>query len=160
MVIKWALRDQRKCKRLTEDIENGIVELERVLPQTTPESQLAHQAAVEEAQQLVQPAEIEEPAEGDTEPDIEILREATKMDRVLQQVIELVTKQASSADEIRNIFTSGKARVELDYFVASGYAGLTPTERTRQRVIDNVKTSDQARLRVGKTYGEKGVFDD
>jgi hypothetical protein len=160
-VIKWALRDQTKCKRLIRDIKNAIEELEGVLPQTALDSQLTHQAAVEDAQQLfVQPTEVEEPAEANATPVIEILHDATDNDPVLQRVLEIVAKQASSGDEIRNIFTSDKARVALDDFVASDYKGPAPVERQRRRVVQDVKTSGEGRLQVGKTYGGKGVFDD
>jgi hypothetical protein len=159
-VIKWALRDQTKCKRLVKTIKNAVEELEGVLPQTAPDSQLAHQAAVEDAEQLVQPAEVEEPAEASATPVIEILHDATDNDPVLQQVLEIVAKQASSGDEIRNIFTSDKARVALDDFIASEYKGPAPVERQRRRVVQDVKTSGEGRLQVGKTYGGKGVFDD
>jgi hypothetical protein len=85
-VIKWALRDQMKCKRLIKSIKNAVEELEGVLPQTAPDSQLTHQAAVEDAQQLVQPAEVEEPAEASATPVIEILHDATDNDPVLQRL--------------------------------------------------------------------------
>lgn len=159
-VIKWALRDQTKCKRLIKDIKNAVEELEGVLPQTAPDSQLTHQAAVEDAQQLVQPAEVEEPAEANPTPVIGILQDATENDPVLQQVLQIVAQQASSGDEIRNIFTSDRARVALDDFVASDYKGPAPVERQRRRVVQDVKTSGEGRLQVGKTYGGKGVFDD
>jgi hypothetical protein len=161
-VIKWALRDQTKCKRLIKDIKNAIEELEGVLPQTAPDSQLTHQAAVDDAQQLlVQPSEVEEPAaEANATPVIEILQDATENDPVLQQVLQIVAQQAASGDEIRNIFTSDKARVALDDFVASDYKGPAPVERQRRRVVQDVKTSGEGRLQVGKTYGGKGVFDD
>jgi hypothetical protein len=160
-VIKWALRDQTKCKRLIRDIKNAVEELEGVLPQTAPDSQPTHQAAVEDAQQLVQPSEVEEPAaEANATPVIEILQDATQNDPVLQQVLEIVSKQASSADEIRNIFTSDKARVALDDFVASDSKGPAPVERQRRRVVQDVKTSGEGRLQNGKSYGGKGVFDD
>jgi hypothetical protein len=159
-VIKWALRDQRKCKHLIQDIKEAVDDLEKVLPQTAPDSQLTYQAAVEDAQQLVLPAEVEEPAEANAAPVIDILHEATDNDPILQQVLDIVAKQASSGDEIRNIFTHGKARVELDDFVASGYTGPAPVERQHKRVIQDVNTGGEARLRVGKTYGGKGVFDD
>jgi hypothetical protein len=158
--VKWALRDQGKCNNLIKEIERGIADLELVFPYTNPQSQLVHRAAIEDAQQLMAPTEVEADLEPSTTPDIETLREATENDRVLQQVLDIVTQQTSSADEIRNIFTSGKARVALDDFVASGYTGPAPTERTRQRVIENVGTTDEARLLVGKNYGGKGVFDD
>jgi hypothetical protein len=88
------------------------------------------------------------------------LHDATDNDPVLQQVLEIVAKQASSGDEIRNIFTSDKARVALDDFIASEYKGPAPVERQRRRVVQDVKTSGEGRLQVGKTYGGKGVFDD
>lgn len=159
-VIKWALRDQMKCKRLIKNIKNAVEGLEAALPQTATGSQLTHRAAVEDAQQLVQPAEVEEPAEADATPVIEILHDATENDPVLQRILEIIAKQASSGDEIRNIFTSDKARVELDDFVASGYTGPAPVERQRTRVVQDVTTSGEAKLRIGKTYGGKGVFDD
>ena len=65
-----------------------------------------------------------------------------------------------SGDEIGKIFTSDKARVELDEFVASGYMDRAPVERQQRRVVQGVTTSVEGRLRVGKTYGGKGVFDD
>jgi len=148
------------CKRLIKDIKNAVEELEEVLPQTAPDSQLTHRAAVEDAHQLVQPSEVEEPAEANATPVIEILHDATENDPVLQQVLEIVAQQAASGDEIRNIFTSDKARVALDDFVASDYKGPAPVERQRRRVIQDVKTSGEGRLQVGKTYGGKSVFDD
>lgn len=157
-VIKWALRDQMKCKRVIKNIKNAVEELEGVLPQTAPDSQLTHQAAVEDAQQLVQPAEVEEPAEASATPVIEILHDATDNDPVLQQVLEIVAKQAESGDEIRNIFTSGKARVALDDFVASDYKGPAPLERKHRRVIQNVTTSGEGKLQVGTIYGGKGAM--
>jgi hypothetical protein len=159
-VIKWALRDQMKCKRVIKNIKNAVEELEGVLPQTAPDSQLTHQAAVEDAQQLVQPAEVEEPAEASATPVIEILHDATDNDPVLQQVLEIVAKQAESGDEIRNIFTSGKARVALDDFVASDYKGPAPLERKHRRVIQNVTTSGEGKLQVGTIYGGKGAMGD
>jgi hypothetical protein len=160
-VINWALRDQTRCKRLIRDIKNAVEELEGVLPQTAPDSQLTHQAAVEDAQQLfVQPTEVEEPAEANATPVIEILQDATENDPVLQQVLQIVAQQAAAGDEIRNIFTSDKARVALDDFVASDYKGPAPVERQRRRVVQDVKTSGEGRLQVGKSYGGKGVFDD
>jgi hypothetical protein len=159
-IIKWALRNEKKCKRLIEDIKEAVDDLEKVLPQTAPGSQLTHQAAVEDAQQLVEPAEVEESAEANAPPVIEILHDATDNDPVLQRVLEIVAKQASSGDEIRNIFTSDKARVELDDFVASDYKGPAPVERQYRRVVQDVTTSGEGRLRIGKTYGGKGVFDD
>jgi hypothetical protein len=159
-VIKWALRDQIKCKRLIKNIKNAVEELEGVLPQTAPDSQLTHQAAVEDAQQLVQPAEVEEPAEASATSVIEILHDATDNDPVLQQVLEIVAKQAESGDEIRNIFTSGKARVALDDFVASDYKGPAPLERKHRRVIQNVTTSGEGKLQVGTIYGGKGAMGD
>jgi hypothetical protein len=159
-VVKWALRDQTKCKRLIKSIKNAVEELEGVLPQTARDSQLTHRAAVEDAQQLVQPAEVEEPAaEANATPDIEILHDAADNDPVLQQVLEIVARNASG-DEIRDIFTSDKARVALDDFVASDYKGPAPVERQHRRIIQNVKTSGEGRLIVGKTYGGKGPFDD
>lgn len=159
-VIKWALRDQAKCKRLIEEIERAVQQLEKVLPQTAPGSQLTRQAAAEDAQQLVQPAEVEEPAEVDAPSVIEILHAATDNDPVLQQALKILAKQATAGDEIRNIFTSDKARVALDDFIASDYKGPAPVERQHRRVIQDVKTSGYGRLQVGKTYGGKGVFDD
>jgi hypothetical protein len=159
-VVKWALRDQTKCKRLIKSIKNAVEELEGVLPQTARDSQLTHRAAVEDAQQLVQPAEVEEPAaEANATPDIEILHDAADNDPVLQQVLEIVARNASG-DDIRDIFTSDKARVALDDFVASDYKGPAPVERQHRRIIQNVKTSGEGRLLVGKTYGGKGPFDD
>ena len=158
-VIKWALRDQTKCKRLIKSIKNAVEELEGVLPQTAHDSQLTHRAAVEDAQQLVQPAEVEEPTEANATPDIEILHDAADNDPVLQQVLEIVARNASG-DEIRDIFTSDKARVALDDFVASDYKGPAPVERQHRRIIQNVKTSGEGRLLVGKTYGGTGPFDD
>ena len=149
-----------KCKRLIKNIKNAVEELEAALPQTATGSQLTHRAAVEDAQQLVQPAEVEEPAEADATPIIEILHDATENDPVLQRILEIIAKQASSGNEIWNIFTSDKARVELDDFVASGYTGPAPVERQRTRVVQDVTTSGEAKLRIGKTYGGKGVFDD
>jgi hypothetical protein len=157
-VIKWALRDQMKCKRVIKNIKNAVEELEGVLPQTAPDSQLTHQAAVEDAQQLVQPAEVEEPAEASATSVIEILHDATDNDPVLQQVLEIVAKQAESGDEIRNIFTSGKARVALDDFVASDYKGPAPLERKHRRIIQNVTTSGEGKLQVGTIYGGKGAM--
>jgi hypothetical protein len=159
-VIKWALRDQMKCKRVIKNIKNAVEELEGVLPQTAPDSQLTHQAAVEDAQQLVQPAEVEEPAEASATSVIEILHDATDNDPVLQQVLEIVAKQAESGDEIRNIFTSGKARVALDDFVASDYKGPVPLERKHRRIIQNVTTSGEGKLQVGTIYGGKGAMGD
>jgi hypothetical protein len=160
-VIKWALRDHTKCKRLIKTIKNAVEELEGVLPQTAPDSQLTHQAAVEDAQQLVQPAEVEEPAaEASATPVIEVLHEAADNDPVLQQVLEIVAKQAGSGDEIRNIFTSDKARVALDDFIASDYKGPAPVERKYRRIIQNVTTSGEGRLQVGTIYGGKGVMGD
>ena len=159
-VIKWALRDQAKCKRLIEEIERAVQQLEKVLPQTAPGSQLTRQAAADDAQQLVQPAEVEEPAEVDAPSVIEILHAATDNDPVLQQALKILAKQATAGDEIRNIFTSDKARVALDDFIASDYKGPAPVERQHRRVIQDVKTSGEGRLQVGKTYGGKGVFDD
>ena len=78
-VVKWALRDARKCRHLVEDIEHGIDKLEKALTQTATDSQLAHQAAVEDAQQLIQPSEVEEPAEPDAEPIIDVLKEALSL---------------------------------------------------------------------------------
>jgi hypothetical protein len=159
-VIKWALRDQIKCKRLIKSIKNAVEELEGILPQTAPDSQLTHQAAVEDAEQLIQPAEVEEPAEANATPVIEILHDATDNDPVLQQVLEIVAKQAESGDEIRNIFTSGKARVALDDFVASDYKGPAPLERKHRRIIQNVTTSGEGKLQVGTIYGGKGAMGD
>jgi hypothetical protein len=159
-IIKWALRNEKKCKCLIEDIKEAVDDLEKVLPQTATDSQLTHQAAVEDAKQLVEPAEVEEPAEVNAPPVIEILHDATDNDPILQQVLEIVARQASSGDEIRNIFTSDKARVELDDFVASDYKGPAPAERQYRRVVQDVTTSGEGRLRIGKTYGGKGVFDD
>jgi hypothetical protein len=160
-VIKWALRDQMKCKRLIKSIKNAVEELEGVLPQTAPDSQLMHKAAVDDAQQLfIQPAEVEEPAEANATPVIEILHDATDNDPVLQQVLEIVAKQAESGDEIRNIFTSGKARVALDDFVASDYKGPAPLERKHRRIIQNVTTSGEGKLQVGTIYGGKGAMGD
>ena len=158
-VIKWALRDQTKCKRVIKDIKNAVEELEGVLPQTAPDSQLTHKAAVEDAQQLVQPAEVEEPAaEANATPVIEILHDATDNDPVLQRVLEIVAKQAESGDEIRNIFTSGKARVALDDYISSDYKGPAPLERKHRRIIQNVTTSGEGRLQVGTIYGGEGAM--
>jgi hypothetical protein len=159
-IIKWALRNEKKCKRLIEDIREAVDDLEKVLPQTAPGLELTHRAAVQDAEQLVQPAEVEEPAEANAPPVIEILHDATDNDPVLQQVLAIVAKQASSGDEIRNIVTSDKARVELDDFVASDYKGPAPVERQYRRIVQDVTTSGEGRVRIGKGYGGKGVFDD
>lgn len=157
--IRWALRDKKKCDRLVEDIEDGIAALELELPHIGPSSQLAHKAAVEDAEQLIKPAATEEPAEAKVEEDIKILQGSTVVDPLLQKVIEIVAKKATSGDEIRNIFTSDYARLELDDFIASDYAGPPPGERAQRRVIENIKTSGEGRVRIGRTYGGKGVFD-
>ena len=93
-------------------------------PHPTPSSHT--RPLSEDARQLVQPSEVEGPAEPDAEPIIDALKEATDVDCVPQHVIEIVAKQAPSGDGIRHIFTNDKARIALDDFIASGYAGPAP----------------------------------
>lgn len=117
------------------------------------------QAAVEDATQLIQPLEIEEPKEDDIDT-IAILREVTaNVDPMLGKAISIAAKYAGSGDVITNITTSEKARVLLDDYIAKGYTGPSPVERTWGKNIDNVNTSGEGRIQVGISYGGPSPFD-
>lgn len=61
---------------------------------------------------------------------------------------------------LKDITISYQARVEPGDYIAAGYTGPSPGGARGSRTVENIKVSEQARVRVGNNYGGKGVFDD
>jgi hypothetical protein len=157
---RWALRDKKKLCSLISDIRTSVESLEVLFPMTEPQSKQERQAVVEDVRQLLEPSEVEEPEE-DAEPIVSVLQQVSaNVDDQLREAVDISARHAASGDTFRNITTSNEARVELGDFVATGYNGPAPTEKRTNRIVDGLTTSDKARVRVGNTYGGKGVFDD
>jgi len=164
---RWALRDKKKLATLIEDIKSGVESLEGLFPGDAPDLAQQLQAArrniaVDDTEQLVQPIEIEE-AEQPQEPTetvVTVLQEATlDVDHLLHNAINIAAKHVTSGDKFKGLTIDGKARVEFGRFIASGYTGPAPAEKTKNRSFDNVKITGDARVRFDDTYGGPGVFD-
>jgi len=164
---RWALRDKKKLATLIEDIKSGVESLEGLFPGDAPDLAQQLQAArrniaVDDTEQLVQPIEIEE-AEQPQEPTetvVTVLQEATlDVDYLLHNAINIAAKHVTSGDKFKGLTIDGKARVEFGRFIASGYTGPAPAEKTQNRSFDNVKITGDARVRFDDSYGGPGVFD-
>lgn len=164
---RWALRDKKKLATLIEDIKSGVESLECLFPRDVPELAQQLQAArrkiaVDDTEQLVQAIEVEEAEEPQkpTETVVAILQEATlDVDHLLHDAINIAAKHVTTGDKIKGLTIDGKARVEFGKFIASGYTGPAPAEKTKNRSFDNVKITGDARVRFDDTYGGPGVFD-
>ncbi|KXL48427.1 MAG: hypothetical protein FE78DRAFT_87239, partial [Acidomyces sp. 'richmondensis'] len=152
---RWALRDKKKLATLIEDIKD--------VPELAQQLQAARRKiAVDDTEQLVQAIEVEEAEEPQkpTETVVAILQEATlDVDHLLHDAINIAAKHVTTGDKIKGLTIDGKARVEFGKFIASGYTGPAPAEKTKNRSFDNVKITGDARVRFDDTYGGPGVFD-
>lgn len=119
---RWALRDQRKFKKLLESLTESISDLEVLFPpeQLSILAETQNQLAKKEASELVQPSEVEEPDESKVV--IAILEDATSdVDSTLRKAIE-------SADQSKRvgrhnygqINVTDTARIHVGDYVAPG----------------------------------------
>lgn len=156
----WALRDKRKLDGLISDIKASVDSLESLYPAIKSPSREQRQAVTEDVEQLVQPSEIEEPGE-DTGPIIAVLREVTEgVDDRLHEAVDLAAAQVVSGDSFKNIFTSDRAKVMFGGYVASGYTGSVLEERKFTQTVNNMVTTDDAKVIIGNSHGGKGFWDD
>jgi len=155
---------------LIDDIRSGVESLEGLFPGDVPGLAQQLQArrrklAVDDTEQLVEPIEIEEVEEVEelqepTETVVTILQEATlDVDDLLHDAINIAANHTTSGDIFKGVTIDSTARVEFGAFIASGYSGPAPAERTKNRSLDDGKITGNARVRFDNTYGCPGVFD-
>lgn len=160
MKTSWALRDKRRLDGLIVDITTSINSLEDVFPALGQPSPQKRKAVIEDVEELVQPAEVEEPDEA-SEPVIPVLQEITDgIDVQLHEAVDVAASQVARGDTYINIFTSNEARLHLGNYIASGYVGPLLSSDRHVRHANNVKTYDKARVHIGESFGGKHVFDD
>lgn len=157
---RWAVRDKRKLDSLIEDITISVDSLYGLFPIIKSPSPQQRQALTEDVKQLVQPSEIEEPDDKAT-PIIEVLQEITEgVDDQLHEAVNLAAAQVRPGDSFKDVFTTQQARLKIGDSVASGYTGPILGANRYTREVNNMRTSDQARVMVGDSHGGKGIFDD
>ncbi|KAK4620158.1 Heterokaryon incompatibility protein S [Fulvia fulva] len=112
----WALHDERKFKILVDDISGFVDSLEKLFPAAKP---MQAQLVVQDAAELVQPAEVEEPEEAAA-----VLQEATEsVDPALGAAIVQAAQNPAASPQYRNFFTGGNARIQAGDEIASGFVG-------------------------------------
>lgn len=156
----WVLKDKKRLDRLISSITSGLDDLEDVFPALVSPSQQHNKAVIDDVEQLVQPAEVEEPSES-SEPIIEVLKEITAgVDDQLRSAIEAAAKLASgNSISIKNVLTSDTARVQIGKYIASDYKGPMSTDIVTLSIND-MRTDGSARVQVGDIYGGKNLMDD
>ncbi|KAK5174917.1 uncharacterized protein LTR77_000053 [Saxophila tyrrhenica] len=158
----WAVRDGGKFRNLLEQIDESLTDLEKIFPDATKakQRQVRDELVKTDAEELVRPSGIEEPAD-DGQATMAVLAEATTgVDALLQEAI----KKAVPGDDLKNRFESEvvmieNVRLSQGLEVMSGYVGPTNVGRTSV-FSGSMKGSGNARIFQGEYYGSKRVFDD
>lgn len=157
---RWALQDKRRLDGLIEDITTSVNSLETMFPAIGQASSQLREAVIEDVEQLVLPAEVEE-ADEVSEPVIAVLQEITAgVDDQLREAVDIAAQRAETGDSYRNVFTSDEARAQFGDFIAKDYAGPNFLKDRPTRYVDNVRTTGKARIQIGNSLGGKHVFDD
>jgi hypothetical protein len=158
---RWALRDKKKLGRLIDDIKESIESLENLSSAISAPSPRQRQEVMKDVQELIQPAEIEEP-ESATEPIIAVLKDITDgVDDQLREAVNVAAAQVATGDSYTNIFTSDKAKVILGDYVVNGYNGPIVTAAQRHPIIMNgMRTTGSAKVIVGHSYGGTDIMAD
>lgn len=156
----WALRDNRRLAGLISSIASGVEDLENVFSVLKQPSPQLREAVIEDVEQLVLPAEVEE-ADEVSEPVIAVLQDITEgVDDQLREAVDIAAQRAATGDSFRNVFTSDEARAQFGDFIAKDYAGPNFFKNRPNRYVDHVRTTGKARIQIGDNLGGKHVFDD
>ena len=119
---RWALRDQRKFKKLLESLTESISDLEALFPAARLPGivEARDQLARKEASELIQPSEFEEP--GDPEIVVSILEDATtEVDDTLKKAVENAEQNARpSRHKYGGINIADSVRIHVGDYVAPG----------------------------------------
>jgi hypothetical protein len=157
---RWALRDKKKLDSLIDDIKGSVDSLENLSSAISAPSPKQREEVMRDVQELVQPAEIEEPEET-TEPIIAVLKEITDgVDGQLREAVDVAATRVASGDSHSNIFTSDKARVIFGDYIANGYKGPVVSADRHTVTSNKVYTTGQAKVQFGNSYGGKSIMDD
>ena len=148
---RWALQDKRKLDNLIGDLNQYITDLVNLFP-GIKHDQL--ELAKKEASELVQPSEIEEPAEGVASA-VELLQGATsQVDEMLEVAVNQKVLSIRTGHDYADMEALGATRVEVGDYVAEGQKVNGHMHKYRRTKADGT-----ARVRYGNNYGGKGVFD-
>jgi hypothetical protein len=157
---RWALRDKKKLDSLIDDIKGSVDSLENLSSAVSAPSPQQRQEVMKDVQELVQPAEIEEPEETN-EPIIAVLKEITEgVDGQLREAVDVAATRVASGDSHSNIFTSDKARMIFGDYIANGYKGPVVLADRHTVTSNKVYTTGEAKVQFGNSYGGKSIMDD
>jgi hypothetical protein len=154
---RWALRDHAKFKKLLENLNEHITELERLFPGHASLQDAEKRLAQEDATELVRASgnDIDDGASGETA--VEVLVKATcDIDEQLMGGIE----QAISHDGRRHVYNTvvnaeDTARVQMGDYVAPGQTATG----TGHRYEGIMNSQGNAKVHMGDSFGGPQIFD-
>ena len=152
---QWALRDQRKFKRLLASLSDSISDLEQLFPaEHMVILARTQQLAQGNASELIQPSEIEEPAE--SEVIVSILDEVTSdVDKTLQEAL-VRARMAQTARHSYGMMNVGDSvRIQIGDYIAPGQRSSGAGH-----MYGTLNATGTARVHYGDNFGGKSVFDD
>lgn len=156
---RWALRDQRKFKKLLDSLSDSISSLETIFPAERLPGivETQKQLALTEATKLIEPSEIEEPDDDATLVAFVLEDAACDVDGTLKDAVKNASQKTRTG---RHVFGdtnfSDGARVQLGDYVAPGQraTGIGHTYGTM------TAAGGSTRVHYGDNYGGRSVFDD
>lgn len=158
--VMWALRDEKKLKRLIEDVSGHIDSLVELFPAAVATDQTQRAAA--DLVQIVQPSEIEEPLDPEEAANATaLLREASDhVDPELVAAIEaLAAKEPAPGGEwtLKEVTVRGKARMLNGHQIIDKNQYL---ETKSRYLLQDVVARGNSKVVNGHQFGGKSVFDD
>ena len=151
---RWALHDEKKMRRLIEDLDSNITDLVQLFPKI---EQTQQSLARKQASELIQsqPTEVKKLDDGSNSA-VSVLQEAASdVDKMFESAIQKAVAQARYGHEYVEINSGDKTRVEVGKYVAPGNTVTGLSHR-----YGKMNGYGEARIRYGDNYGGKSVFDD
>ena len=154
---RWALRDQRRFKKLLDNLTESISELETLFPATRLPGvvEARDQLAKTEASELIQPSENEEP--GHAKIVVSILEDAaTEVDDTLKKAVENADQNTRTGrHRYGGINVADSVRIQVGDYVAPGQRATGAGH-----LYGNLTATGTSRVQYGDNFGGKSVFDD
>lgn len=153
---QWALRDQRKFKRLLAGLGDSISDLEQLFPaERLAILAQTQQLAKLDASELIHPSAVEEPADADIV--VSILEDiiTPDVDNILKGAVNKVKEEQVTGHRYGIMNVADSVHCHVGDYVAPGQIpnGLSHSYAT-------LNATGTARIQYGNSYGGKSVFDD
>ena len=149
---RWALRDERRFRTLLTNLESSVTDLEDLFPAEAFPGvvQKREKLTVDDVAELVQPSEIEEPADGGPAASTLLQDAAMDIDKILQAAVKAAVEAAKKGQDLHsyyNFSVEEKARLEAGDYIQEG------SKRDDSRnSYGKFRLTGESKVRLGNTW--------